>query len=136
MRRLALVLPLVALLVATPVAASSHRYCAPFDGQIDGKVVVKIDADREGGTLKWDLTGLREGKRLIIDVNGGTCETFRGHVVQFTSLPLTGTSSAGEVALPSGSAGYFLKDFRKRGGVTATVKSGAREACESFLQRD
>ena len=133
MYRLGLAIPMLgALLLAAPVAAATTtntRYAAPINGDgITGRVVIRIDADKETGILKWDLAGLPSGKPLVIDVDGGKLASPQGGVVWHRTAPLNGTSSSGSVALPAGSAGYFLNDFANRGGVNVDITAGHREA--------
>jgi hypothetical protein len=137
MYRLGLVVPVLgALLLAAPVAAATTtntRYAAPIDSHgITGRVVIGIDADKDAGILKWDLAGLPSGKALVIDVDGGKLASPRGDVVWHRTEPLSGTSSSGEVALPAGSAGYFLNDLMNRDGVNVDITAGHREAGAMF----
>ncbi len=137
MFRFGLAIPMLAvLLLAAPVAAADAtgtRYAAPIDGHgITGRVVVRVDANGKTGILKWKLDGLPPGRQVVIDVNGGTCSAVGGNVVWHKTPLLSGTSDSGKVALPDGSAGYFLNDYANRGGVTATVTGGHRSTCEAF----
>ena len=122
------------LMVVSPTvtsAASTDRFAAPIKGDgLSGRVVVKLTASGNNGVLKWSLAGLRSSRRLVIEVNSGTCKDLGALVVRH-SRPVTASTSADTVALPAGSAGDFRKAWND-GGVVATVTSGNRSDCTRF----
>jgi hypothetical protein len=125
---------LVLLMALSPMvvsAGSNTRYAAPINGDsLSGRVVVSIAASGDSGSLKWSLEGLKPGRQLVIEVNGGTCKDPGALVVRHSRTPV-GSTSADTVALPTGSAGFFTKALDK-GGVVATVTSGKRSDCTAF----
>jgi hypothetical protein len=138
-RRMGRLAPVLAVLMALgPVAVSADTvpgtYRAPI--RADGlrgyvTVIVYPSSLPAGGYLKWSLTGLQPGQRLVIRVKDGTCRD-RGDLIVRYSRTVAGSTSTDRVAIPGQAVEAFVDNLYNGDRGIATVRSGTRHDCGPF----